>query len=600
MTMLWKMRFILRDHWQQYLLAFVCLQLVAILNQVPPWLIGGVVDRITTKTLTSHSLILILATIVVIALIIYGLRFIWRALLFGASVSIVRDQRNRLFTHLTKMSPEFYQRYSTGDLMAHATNDLNAVEDSAGGGIMTLIDAAIAGVTVLAAMIFVVDAKLTLMVLIPFPILIWATGRYGTALHKRFGLAQASFSALNEEARETVSGIRAVRAHQLNDRQYQRFHGQSRNTVNSNRKVAKVDALFIPTVQVFFGLAFVIALMGGAWMIQANTLTVGMLTTFTLYLGQLLAPMMQIGWQFSIFQRGSASWNRLEQLFQYQPMVTDKVDAVDAPEHYDLHFHITSFQYPNGEQPVLHDIEFSVPAGSFIGITGRTGSGKSTLFRLLLREFNLQQKSYITLGEIAIDKIRLSSLRQQIAWVPQEPMLFSGTIADNIALARPEATAQEIENAARMAAIHEEVIAFQEGYQTQLGEHGINLSGGQKQRVAFARALLCDAPILLLDDAFSALDMKTEAIILKNLSQYRGTKTILLITQRLPELIHADHILVIDNSRILEQGSHSQLLANEQWYTRIYRQQARTLQIRNNNIASTANDNNNMNGQASV
>ena len=577
MKLLWKMRFILRHYWKQYLLAFISLQTVAVLNQLPPWFIGRIVDEISTAGLTNRELVLSLAGITVVAITIYLLRYVWRSLLYGASIDLVRSQRDRLFAHFTRMSPDFYQRHTTGDLMAHATNDLNAVEDSAGSGIMTLVDSFIAGFTVLAAMVFAVSGQLTLMVLAPFPVLIWATSRYGTAMHKTFGKAQASFSNLNEEARETVTGIRAVRAHQLHERQGLRFYELSRETVKTNQKVARIESLFGPSISLFFGLSFVIALMGGAWLIQQGEMTIGLLTTFTLYLGQLLGPMMQFGWQFSVFQRGSASWDRLEALFNQKPAVVDSPNAVAAPEDHDLSFDIKSFHYPKVEAATLKDIHFSAPAGAFIGITGRTGGGKSSLFRLLLREFNLECSSTITMGNTPIDHIRLKELRRQMAWVPQEPMLFSGTIAENIAMSNPYASQDNIEQVAKLAAIDEEIRAFKDGYNTLLGENGINLSGGQKQRLAFARALLTDAKILLLDDAFSALDMKTEATILKNLSRFRQQKTILLITQRLPELITSDHILVIDNGQIQEQGNHDQLMANTDWYARIFRQQARTL-----------------------
>ena len=577
MKLLWKMRFILRDYWKQYLLAFISLQTVAIINQLPPWFIGRVVDEISTDGLTRHELMLSLGGIIVVAIAIYVLRYVWRSLLYGASIDLVRSQRDRLFAHFTRMSPDFYQRHTTGDLMAHATNDLNAVEESAGGGIMTLVDSFIAGFTVLAAMVFAVSGKLTLMVLIPFPILIWATSHYGTMMHKTFGDAQASFSNLNEEARETVTGIRAVRAHQLHERQEQRFHELSRDTVTANRKVARIESLFGPSINLFFGLSFVIALMGGAWLIQQGEMTIGLLTSFTLYLGQLLGPMMQFGWQFSVFQRGNASWGRLESLFNQKPTVVDTPDAVAAPEKHDLSFDIGSFSYPEAKTTALSNIHFEAPAGSFIGITGRTGGGKSSLFRLLLREFNLESGSSIKLGNIPIDQIKLKDLRRQMAWVPQEPMLFSGTIAENIAMSNPDASQEAIEHAAKLAAIDEEIRAFKDGYNTMLGENGINLSGGQKQRVAFARALLTDAKILLLDDSFSALDMKTEATILKNLAKFRHQKTIVLITQRLPELISADHILVIDNGTVQEQGNHDTLLTNADWYARIFKQQARTL-----------------------
>lgn len=582
MKLLWKMRFLLRDYWKQYLLAFFFLQTVAILNQLPPWLIGRVVDEISTDGLATQELLIYLAGILTAALIIYGLRYVWRTLLYGASIDLVRKQRDQLFAHFTKMSPEFYQRHTTGDLMAHATNDLNAVEDSAGAGIMTLVDSFIAGFTVLAAMVFAINGKLTLMVLIPFPVLIWATGRYGTTMHKIFGKSQETFSNLNEEARETVSGIRAVQAHELHERQKDRFSDLSRNTVVANKKVARLESLFGPTINFFFGLSFVIALMGGAWMIKQGEMTIGLLTSFTLYLGQLLSPMMQFGWQFSVFQRGNASWNRLERLLNQKPEVQDAPNAKDAPEKHDLKFDIDSFSYPSAESAVLENIHFNAPAGSFIGITGRTGGGKSSIFRVLLREFNLPQGSSIQIDGQPIDQIKLKNLRRQLAWVPQEPMLFSGTIAENIAMAKPEASQREIEQAAQMAAIHNEISDFKEGYNTLLGENGINLSGGQKQRVAFARALLTDAKILLLDDAFSALDMKTEATILKNLAELRNSangKTMLLITQRLPELITADHILVIDNGQVQEQGTHDDLMNQPDWYARIFKQQARTLLV---------------------
>ena len=447
MKLLWKMRFILRDYWKHYLLAFISLQVVAVLNQLPPWLIGRVVDEITIDGLTSQELILYIASIMVIAIAIYGLRYVWRSLLYGASIDLVRSQRDRLFAHFTRMSPDFYQKHTTGDLMAHATNDLNAVEESAGAGIMTLVDSVIAGVTVLAAMIFAVSGKLTLLVLIPFPILIWATSHYGTAMHKTFGKAQASFSNLNEEARETVTGIRAIRAHELNKRQERRFYDLSRETVAANQKVARIESLFGPTINLFFGLSFVIALMGGAWLIQRGEMTLGLLTSFTLYLGQLLSPMMQFGWQFSVFQRGNASWSRLENLLNQKPTVTDAPTATQAPANHDLAFNIQSFQYPQAGSPVLSNIKLQAPAGSFIGITGRTGGGKSSLFRLLQRQFNLDSGSSITLGGIAIDQIKLKSLRSQMAWVPQEPMLFSGTIADNITLSKPDASQEQVEQA---------------------------------------------------------------------------------------------------------------------------------------------------------
>ena len=581
MKLLWKLRFILKEYWKQYLLAFICLQIVSLLNLVPPWLIGRVVDGIKNNSLTQADLLNNVAGIAITGVVVYGLRYVWRAQLYGASIELVKKQRSRLFAHFTRLSPEFYQKHTTGDLMAHATNDLNAVEESAGVGIMTLVDSVIAGLTVLFAMIFVVSGKLTLLAMLPFPILVWATNRYGVLLHHRFGTAQKAFSGLNEETREAIAGIRAVKAHQLAERQIQRFERLSSDAVDANRRVAIVDALFGPSIALFFGLSFVIALMGGAWMIESNELTVGLLTSFTLYLGQMLGPMLQFGWQFNVFQRGSASWSRLEKLLNRQPRIQEASDAVIAPADTSLSIDIKSFSYPNETTPILQNIQVAIKAGTFLGITGRTGSGKSSLLRLILREFDLEDGSSITMGGVPLPELKINSLRNKLAWVPQEPMLFSGTIAENIAMSFPKASQEDIEKAAKLAAIDQEILDFKEGYQTLLGENGINLSGGQKQRLSLARALLSDAEILLLDDSFSALDMKTEAIILKNLLAMHGRKTIILVTQRLPELISADHILVLDEGQIIEQGNHDQLIdANHSqigWYARIFRQQARTI-----------------------
>ena len=583
MKLLWKMRFILYEYWKQYLLAFISLQTVAILNLLIPYLIGQFVDKASDRLLTYNALLSYITLLIITAIAIYGLRYIWRSLLYGASIKLVKNQRDRLFTHFTRMSPDFYQFHTIGDLMAHATNDLNAVEESVGSGIMTLVDSFIAGITVLMAMIFAVSGKLTLLALLPFPLLIWSTSQYGKLLYKRLGRSQATFSSLNEEARETVSGVRAVRAHQLDQRQCNRYWKLSREAVNANRRVARIDSMFGPSIQLFFGMSFVIALIGGAWMIEQGKLTLGLLTSFTLYLGQLLGPMLQFGWQFNVFQRGSASWNRLEKLFDLAPSIQDKPGSDTAPNNKTLNLTIKSFSYPGAPTPVLNDIHLNVPEGSFTGITGRTGSGKSSLFRLLLREFDLEDPSIITLGEKPLDQITLKLLRNQYAWVPQEPMLLSGTIAKNIAFANPTASQVAVETSARLAAIHDEIMGLKNGYQTVLGEHGINLSGGQKQRVAFARALLSDSSILLLDDAFSALDMKTEATILTNMHQLKGKKTILLITQRLPELVlTADQIIVMDEGRITERGDHNHLLINNNWYARIFRQQSKSILLSTN------------------
>ncbi|CAM3139709.1 ABC transporter ATP-binding protein [Vibrio rarus] len=574
MNILWKLKRYLKMFGRHYLIAFMALQVVALINLVPSWLIGRIVDEISQGTLDSQTMIIHVVGIVVSGAAMYGLRFVWQSQLYGASIAITRVIRSELFQKFSQLSPAFYARRSTGDLMAHATNDLNAVEETMGMGIMTLVDSLIAGMTVILGMIFVVSGQLTAVALLPFPLLVLITRRYGVKLHKTFGKAQAAFSDLTEETRETVSGIRAVRSHGMSDRQQQRFGKALNDTVDANLAVAKVDAAFGPTIQLVYGLSFAVSLGYGAWLIEQGSLTVGLFTTFTLYLAQLLGPFMQFGWQFNVLQRGTTSWRRLEQLFSESIDVIegDKTLAKDADAS--MSFNIHEFTYQDAKHRALENISFELPSGGLVGITGPTGSGKSTLLHLALRQFKLEKPSTIHIAGMPTDSLTFDSLRDKLAWVPQKPHLFSGTIAENIALAKPNASLNDIEHVAEMAGIRAEIEVMPDGFNTQLREGGTNLSGGQKQRLTLARALLSDADILLLDDPFSALDMKTEVQVRRNLKAHYSHKTMLLVTQRLTNLIEADHILVLNDGLVEERGSHHQLVANKGWYSMVYQRQS--------------------------
>lgn len=576
---------------RHYLIAFVALQVVALVNLVPSWLIGRIVDGISEQTLDSQAMIIYVVGIIVSGAVMYGLRFVWQSKLYGASIAITRVIRSELFQKFSQLSPAFYARRSTGDLMAHATNDLNAVEETMGMGIMTLVDSLIAGITVILGMIFVVSGELTAVALLPFPLLVLITRRYGVKLHKAFGKAQSAFSDLTEETRETVSGIRAVRSHGIAERQEQRFGKSLDDTIDANLSVAKVDAAFGPTIQLVYGLSFVISLGYGAWLIEQGSITVGLFTTFTLYLGQLLGPFMQFGWQFNVFQRGNTSWRRLEQLFSENTEVVEGDETVPKDGNASMSFDIKSFAYQKANRKALDKVKFDLPSGGLVGITGPTGSGKSTLLHLALRQFQLKKPSSIHLAGLPIDSLTFDSLRSKLAWVPQKPHLFSGTVADNIALAKPDASLAEIEHVAEMAAIRAEIDAMPEGFNTQLREGGTNLSGGQKQRLTLARALLSGADILLLDDPFSALDMKTEVQVRKNLKAHYSHKTMLLVTQRLTNLIEADHILVLNDGQVEERGSHHVLMKSQGWYSMVYQRQSQLGQTISSNV-NTDNESN--------
>ncbi|MGY0216723.1 ABC transporter transmembrane domain-containing protein [Endozoicomonadaceae bacterium StTr2] len=562
-----------KRHWMRYLSCVGLLVLVSLADLFPPWLIGQLVDDIQAGTFTSGDIIRSVLLIGFTGLLIYLLRNGWRILLFGSAIELGRVLRTRLFHHFTRMSPEFYQRYKTGDLMAHATNDVKAVESTAAEGVLTLVDSVIAGSAVIIAMIWICGWELTVVALLPFPVMAWLIYRYASLLRTRFGQAQAAFSDLNNRVQEAVSGIRAVRAHALSGAQREHFGEQSDRNVDTNMQVARVDALFDPTISICVGLSMLFSLGFGAWRIQSGMMTVGELTTFTIYLGLLIWPMFAFGWLFNIVERGSASMKRLESLLGELPDVTDK--AADAHDQLqgDIQIQCQGFTYPGAERQSLQPLDITIQKGSFVGLCGKTGSGKTSLFRLLLRQYDSENVS-IYIGDRAHDSVSLDALRSRFALVSQEPFLFSASIADNIAFGRPETTQEEIEQVARLACIHEDILGFSEGYETLLGEKGVNLSGGQKQRLTIARALLLEADILLLDDAFCSLDMKTEARILDNLMRSKKRPTVVLITQRLTNLHKADQIIVMEAGKVAESGSHTELMDGQGWYARIFRRQS--------------------------
>ncbi|CAH0535794.1 putative multidrug resistance ABC transporter ATP-binding/permease protein YheI [Vibrio stylophorae] len=578
------MRGYMRFCMHRYVIAFIALQVVALLNLLPPWFIGRIIDAMTTHTLTAPFLTVHLLGMIAAALAMYGLRYLWNSQLYGAAIEIARRIRSDLFAHLTRLSPSFYQKYSTGDLMAHATNDLNAVEQAVGSGIMTLVDSLIAGFTVIFGMIFLVSGKLTAVALLPFPLLIWVTRRYSAAMHTRFSRAQHAFSNLTESVRETVAGIRAVRAHGIAQRQHNHFHSELNETLDANTDVAKIDALFSPTIQLIYGASFVLSLLYGAFLIESGSLTVGLFTSFTLYLAQLLGPFLQFGWQFNVFQRGNTAWLRLKKIFATQPEVQPGHQTLRTNAKLNLEVKIDAFTYPNATHPALQSVQFHLPQGGFLGLTGPTGSGKSTLMALLLRQYHLSEgTSDIKLAGQSMAQLTFETLHGKMAWVPQQPQLFSGSIADNIALGKPNASIREITFAAEIAGIKDEIYAMKAGFLSEVIDDGANFSGGQKQRIALARALLTDADILLLDDPLSALDMKTEALVRRNLRQYVHHKSIILVTQRLMNLRDADDILVLNQGQVMERGKHSELIAMQGWYATVFQRQ--TMDIKQHTAA---------------
>ena len=561
----------------RYLLGITLLVIVSLLNLLPPHIVGKVVDEIRQGRLTTRELSYWLLILAVLTLVSYVIRYIWRLALYGGSTKLSRILRDRLYEHYTVLSPQFYHEHRIGDLMAHATNDIQAIEATAGDGILTLFDSLTTGILVVGTMALTINWKLTLVVLIPMPFMAWATSRYGSLLHKRFAKAQAAFSDINDRVQENISGVRVVKAFGQEEVEKESFRVLSQDVVDKNIAVAKVDALFDPTISLIVGISYFLAVAVGAVYVVHGSLSIGQLTAFTMYLGQLIWPMLAFGWLFNIVERGSASYNRVQTLLAVRPDIVDASNAVDTPPSGAIYYQIRSFTYQKASTPALSDIDVLVPRGQTLGIVGKTGSGKTTLLRLLIREFDGADGD-IRFGDRSLYDYKLEALRSSIGYVPQDHFLFSTTVAGNIAFGRPESTIPEIESAARMAGIHEDIMQFPEQYNTVVGERGVTLSGGQKQRISIARALLLDAEVLILDDALSAVDARTESHILDALRAERQGRTTLIAAHRLSAVEHADEIIVLKNGDIAERGTHAELMTADGWYVAMYaRQQLESL-----------------------
>src|SRR5471032_1475400 len=427
------------------------------------------------------------------------------------------------------------------------------------------------GLVVLIVMATQISWQLTLLSLVPMPIMAIVIKRYGDQLHQRFKTAQAAFSSLNDQAQESLTSIRMIKAFGLENHQSSQFADVAADTGVKNMRVARVDARFDPTIYVAIGMANLLAIGGGSWMVVNGHLTLGQLTSFVMYLGLMIWPMLALAWMFNIVERGSAAYSRIRSLLQEAPSVVDGETPLPAGRS-SLEVQVVDFHYPENSQPALHAVEFILRPGHMLGLCGPTGSGKSTLLGLIQRQFDVSEGD-ISYHGMSLKKVRLDDWRGLVAVVSQTPFLFSDTVAQNIALGRPQATQQEIEEAARLASVHDDILRLPQGYETEVGERGVMLSGGQKQRISIARALLLQAEILVLDDALSAVDGRTEHQILHNLRQWGSDRTVIISAHRLSALTEASEILVFNHGTISQRGNHEQLAAKSGWYRDMFRYQ---------------------------
>lgn len=568
---------IIKDLWwffrlekKRYIIGILALILVAILNLVPPKVMGRVIDRVTSGELTQGQLLMSLFLLILSAFAMYFLRYIWRMYILGTSYRLGQIMRFRLFDHFTKMSPSFYQKHRTGDLMAHATNDINALTRLAGAGVMSAVDATITAFVTLVTMAFSISWQMTLVAVIPLPFMAYATSRLGRKTHQAFGKSQAAFSELNNKVQESVSGIKVTKSFGYQEDELQSFQEINDMTFVKNMKTMKYDVMFDPLVLLFIGASYVLSLLMGAFMVSAGQVTVGNLVTFITYLDMLVWPLMAIGFLFNMIQRGSVSYNRINRLLKETSDVQESKQPLQTIQNGTLVYDIDSFHYENEE--TLSDIHFALEQGQTLGLVGQTGSGKTTLIRLLLREYDLTD-GRIMLDGNNIKDYKLSDLRRLIGYVPQDQFLFATSILENIRFGNPDASLEKVEAATKLSRVYDDIIATPDGFETLIGEKGVSLSGGQKQRIAMSRAMILDPEILILDDSLSAVDAKTEHAIIENLKQTRQHKSTIITAHRLSAVVHADLILVLQDGHIIERGCHEDLIKQSGWYADTYEAQ---------------------------
>lgn len=563
----------IRRHRLQYVLGILTLFFVDYANIFIPKLTGVITDGLTAHSMDWGDVKKNLLYLFLLGLSLAVGRFFWRYFLFGASRSIEKELRNDMFAHLEKMDVEYYNEHKTGDLMTRFTSDLNAIRMAIGPAVISVFDASVMTFMVIFQMMYYVSVKLTLLTLIPMLLILFGEIYYGKIIRPRFTARQEAVSDLTDYVQESFSGIRVIKAFVREKSQRYHFLMENTNTMEKNLNIAKIQCFIIPLLDVVIGLSSLITLIYGGYLALLGDITLGRFVAFNQYINMLVWPMLACGDSVNMFSQGAASIHRVQEIFDSKPEVadTDKTEPVDEIKG-EITFNHLSFIHRGHSEPTLEDINLHVPAGTTLAIIGRTGNGKSTLVNLLLHLYNTKPGMLLIDGK-DINTIPLKTLRENIGYVPQDNFLFSDTLKSNIAFGAEDEDMGAIISATQAACIHENIVQFPDGYETIVGERGVTLSGGQKQRSSIARALMKNAPILILDDALSAVDTDTEEHILHNLKKNRAGKTTILIAHRISTIQNADIIMVLENGTAAEIGNHASLMEQHGIYYDMFEKQ---------------------------
>ena len=559
------------------LAGFLSLLVVNSATILVPLVIRSAIDQLTQG---KGNLLISGLMITGLALVVMVFRFLWRYFFIGTSRRIERELRSKLYNHFLSLSASFYNEKKTGDLMAHATNDIDAVQRACGFGILTIVDPLFV-IPISVAIMITVDPQLTLYAVLPLPILTIFMLGFGKVIHRRFEILQASYSVLMEKVRENIAGIRVLKSFVQEVGTEDDFAVSNRAYFQKNMALVRVSGLFHPFIELMSGATLAIILWIGGISVVRSSISLGDFVAFTQYLSMLIWPMISLGWAVNLLQRGRASLGRINQMLAETPEIMNPVKPRSLGGTR-ISIRDLTFAYPTAEGrndiPALSDLQLTIEEGTTLGIVGLTGSGKSTLAHLIPRIFD-PPVGTVCIGGIDIRDIDIAMLRGSIGFVPQDPFLFSATISENIAFGNPSATDDQVREAARLAGIHDEILDFKDGYETTIGERGISLSGGQKQRVAIARALLLDPQIVVFDDPLSAVDAEREEFILNSLREFFHERTSIIIAHRISAVMNADRTIVLDKGRIVEQGTHEELITKGGIYTRIWELQQAERQV---------------------